>query len=226
MLNSNNYSSSSSSSVKCLKYFLNVVTILLTLLGCCLIGLGTFIQVTDSLQKPDAVTATVVIAIGIGNTFIGLFGCCIVLFSRSKNNCIYITLTAVLLVGLLCNVVVCSWLLLHRNALAEDSRLTLRQAIESYFTNDQSKQFMNNVQSRLHCCGADNGLGDYGSHSFFQNNSASDIGYTSVCEMQFFGQPCHQPLAEYLSEKVILILSLLVASVFLLVNIIKLRILQ
>lgn len=198
----NRLSSKQRAAVVCFKFSLISVSALLTLLGFTLIGTGIIVRLAEDFQfSLFTHLAIASVSIGVVTIFIGVVGCCSVVVRRTA---VHITFISSVIIGLLATAVVCCWLVLQRNAVLEESRVSLRNAVAGYFTNDTYRQFINNVQHRLECCGAEFGFSDYGAQL--------DLDADNVCEMQFYAQPCHQPLWEYLSQKLILVLAINVST--------------
>lgn len=188
----------------CVKYSVVAISCLICLVGVGVVGVGiwlradaTFHQFVDVDNEFNFIFSAgyVTLCVGVVIAAVGALGVC---GATNDNVCILVTFfvsLVVTLVFLFIAIAFTVWTLVQRTALSNAFAGALRQLIDNYYTDRPSANLMNAVQSTWRCCGAENGISDY-------VVSSGRTSHPGVCQLEFYGTPCHRQLMSYVQSQV------------------------
>jgi CD9 antigen len=178
----------------CIKYLMFAFNFLFWLLGCAILGVGIWIRVDPNFkQYVDSsesfnylyTGAYILIFVGVKMMIIGFLGCC---GAIRESQCMLATFFVFLVI--IFSVLLSSgiWAILAKDTLKVSVTDTLKEAITTYRISDSSRHLMDNVQTNFQCCGANNGVSDWAEKP------------PTSCQLQFYGDPCHEKLFHYFAN--------------------------
>ncbi|CAH0406653.1 unnamed protein product [Chilo suppressalis] len=143
--------------MRCIKYMLMSVTVIFMLTSALIISVGTsiyaiFEEIQFFLQGHFYTPATLIIAIGVIMLFVSLFGC----IGAFKESTCFINIFAVIL-SLVFILEVAASIAAYSLRGKIDHMLdqTLRQNMHHYYEDEMVSEYVDFLQNRMNCCGAD-----------------------------------------------------------------------
>lgn len=184
----------------CVKYLMFAFNFLFWILGCAILGVGIWIKVDprsimeltqdDTLNEffeeirkygYEEVGAYVLIVIGSLMMVIGFLGCC---GAIKESQCMLATFFVFLTIIFVALLVAGIFVIMGKEKMNYGITESLKEKIAKVKSGDpEAKKFMKVLQDKLECCGAGNGVIDYGDYF---DNQCQLINYNTPCATKVY----------------------------------------
>ncbi|KAH9500572.1 cd9 antigen [Bulinus truncatus] len=172
------------------------------LLGCAILGVGIWLRVDENaayyLKDTTHIDifhtmAYVLIAIGFIIMVVGFLGCC---GAIRENQCMLASFFILLFIIFAVLLGFGIWAAVAKDAVKEKIEESLEKGVKEYHDKESAKNFMDSVQTSLHCCGYKLGATDY---------IQSGVAPSSSCQIADAAKPCTSALYSWAESKLIII---------------------